>query len=240
MTGVDVSLGFTLGLVGSLHCTQMCGPIVLAYSLPLGAQSRLRQVAAHAAYNAGRVLTYAMLGAIAGALGGGLTELGHIAGIFNTAAVVAGTVMVLAGIWMTGVVPTPRLIRRISSAPGASWTQTVARYLRSPSPLSKLAMGIVLGFMPCGLIYAALLKAVETGTPAAGALTMAAFGAGTAGALVATGMFSGVIARVMARAGRWLPAAGVVTLGIFLVWRGLAGVAPQVDCPFHPGMKLTP
>jgi hypothetical protein len=236
VTGLDLSLGFMLGLVGSVHCVQMCGPIVLAYSLPLGGDWRGRQFLAHAAYNAGRILTYSALGAVAGALGGAAAAVVPIAGMFNTAALAAGVLMILGGIWMTGLVPIPRFLQSFA-VPSARWTQATARFLRSPAPASKLAMGALLGFMPCGLIYAALLKAVETGAALNGALTMAAFGVGTAGALVVTGVFSGAIGGWLRRAGTWLPAAGVILLGAFLVWRGVMNVSPQ-SCPVHKGMII--
>ena len=86
MTPVEFSLVFVLGLVGSLHCLQMCGPIVLAYSLPL---DRARAGRAHLQYNAGRILTYVALGAVAGAAGRGIGLLGQMAGLASGARVVA-------------------------------------------------------------------------------------------------------------------------------------------------------
>ena len=72
---LELGLMFALGLVGSLHCVQMCGPIVLAFSLPLNRPDALR---ANLGYNAGRILTYAFLGALAGSVGGGIGMLGRL------------------------------------------------------------------------------------------------------------------------------------------------------------------
>src|SRR5260370_37068455 len=74
---LELGLVFILGLGSSLHCVQMCGPIVLAFSLPLSRPEALR---AQVHYNAGRILTFAALGALAGALGGGIGLLGRMAG----------------------------------------------------------------------------------------------------------------------------------------------------------------
>ena len=88
---LELGLIFILGLVSSLHCVQMCGPIVLAFSLPLSRSQALR---AQLHYNAGRILTYAALGALAGALGGGIGLLGRLAGLASGARVFAGSAMI--------------------------------------------------------------------------------------------------------------------------------------------------
>ena len=86
MTIIDTSVGFGLGLIGSIHCAQMCGPVVLAYSMAMGPQPPARMALAHGSYNAGRILTYSALGAVAGALGHAMCLAGKLAGIENTAA----------------------------------------------------------------------------------------------------------------------------------------------------------
>src|ERR1039457_5915089 len=103
----ELGLVFVLGLVSSLHCVQMCGPIVLAFSLPLSRPEALR---AHVQYNAGRILTYALLGALAGAVGGGIGMLGRLAGLASGARVFAGCAMIVAGILMVGLLPSSGLV----------------------------------------------------------------------------------------------------------------------------------
>jgi sulfite exporter TauE/SafE len=91
----------------------------------------------------------------------------------------------------------------------------------------------VLGFLPCGLVYAALLKAVETGTALAGALTMLAFGLGTAGALLTMGLASSMVGL---RLGRWssiLSAASIALMGAILLWRGLSGAPAPMGHVHH-------
>jgi uncharacterized protein len=227
MSITDLSVAFTLGLVGSIHCVQMCGPLVLAYSLPLSSAARSRQVVAHASYNLGRIATYTLLGAIAGAAGGAVGVLGRTSGIFNVTALVAGALILLVGISMTGVFRLPAPTRGLLAV-GPRISRLSARFLRSAAPGAKVTMGLLLGFMPCGLLYAALFKAVEGGTAARGALSMLAFGLGTAAALVATGLFSGTVAGWL---GRWtarLPAAAVLMTGAFLLWRGWKAVGPAM------------
>jgi len=199
---LDLTLVFVLGLVSSLHCVQMCGPIVLAFSLPLPPGARLR---ANLGYNAGRILTYALLGAIAGATGGGISKL---AGLASGARIFAGIAMIVAGLLMVAHLPTTGLV--------SIQTKAIGRRLLAPH---KFTLGMSLGFLPCGLIYAALLKAVDTGSPMQGALTMLAFGAGTAIALLTLGAASAFV-----RFPRWsnrFAAACIVAAGVALVWRGI-------------------
>ena len=205
---------FALGLLGSLHCVQMCGPIVLAFSLPLNRSDALR---ANLGYNAGRILTYAVLGALAGAVGGGIGMLGRLAGLASGARVFAGTAMILAGILMIGLLPSNGLVTIQKHGVTARFRALVGRRLLAPN--GKFTLGLTLGFLPCGLVYAALLKAVDSGSALWGAGTMLAFGAGTAVALLSIGAASSFL-----RLPRWsnrLAAVFMMLAGALLIWRGL-------------------
>jgi sulfite exporter TauE/SafE len=169
---------------------------------------------AHLAYNAGRIATYTFLGAIAGATGG-LVSTAFERG----ASLVAGTAMILAALLMWG-----RIASRwpISNRPSLITIKS-ANLLKSPSPATKLPLGLLLGFMPCGLIYAALLKAVDTGSALNGAQTMLLFGLGTSGALLAIGLFSSAITARFGRYANTFATISVMLLGILLIARGLGG-----------------
>ena len=205
---LDFGIMFLLGLVSSLHCLQMCGPIVLAYSVSL--RNPRQMMAAHAAYNAGRILTYVMLGVLAGAAGSGIGMLGRMAGLASGARIVSGAGMILMGLVM--VAPRKSLIQ----------IKAPSRWFTARRPLSKFPLGLALGFLPCGLIYAALIKAMDSGSALAGGLTMLAFGLGTAVALFAMGVASSFAG---ARLGAWsnrLAAVSVTIFGVVLLWRGIA------------------
>jgi sulfite exporter TauE/SafE len=221
VTPVEFSAIFVLGLMSSLHCVQMCGPIVLSYSLPLAKAARRQEMlVAHAAYNLGRITTYAALGAVAGVAGGGLNIVSRAAGVANGARICAGLALIVTAVLISGALPQAGLVR---IGPVGGLSRVAGRILLSPRPLSKLPLGLVLGLLPCGLVYAALLKSVETGTAAGGALTMVAFGLGTAFALTSFGIASSVAG---IRLGRWSNAvstAGVALMGVFLIWSGLTG-----------------
>ncbi|MBK9315439.1 MAG: sulfite exporter TauE/SafE family protein [Acidobacteria bacterium] len=221
MTALDFSIIFSFGLLSSLHCIQMCGPIVLSYSLPLQDRAGFKLLPAHLAYNAGRIITYSALGAVAGLAGQSLGVAGQLAGIENFTAIIAGILMLLAGLFMLDLIPFEQLrhfdLLRITSG----FLKPLGNQISSPSPRSKFILGLMLGFLPCGLIYAALLKAMATGTAFSGAITMTAFGTGTSGALLMIGVFSGIITRRLSQLGSRLAAVSVVLLGLLMIIRGI-------------------
>jgi uncharacterized protein len=221
MSPLEFSAIFSVGLVSGMHCVGMCGPIVLSYSLGM----RQGRLAAHAAYNGGRILTYMFLGALAGTAGHGLGLLGRMAGMASGARIAAGAAMIVAGALL---VRTSSPLVRIQSG-GIGGIGIIGRFsaamgslIRGPRASGKFALGLALGFLPCGLIYAALLKAIDSAGAVAGGLTMLAFGLGTAVALGAVGAASSFAGL---RLGRWsnrLAAASVMAFGAILLWRGLA------------------
>jgi sulfite exporter TauE/SafE len=218
MSFVEFSLVFAFGLAASLHCVQMCGPIVISYSVSLKRDMML----AHLSYNAGRVMTYSALGALAGAAGSGIGMLGKMAGLASAARLLAGVAMVITGILMLRVLPRKVLVQVERRGAMALFSKSIGRLLVSSRALGKFGLGLMLGFLPCGLIYGALLKAVETARPLAGAFTMAAFGMGTAVALLAMGMASSFAGLRMGAWGNRLAGASILTAGAILVWRGFA------------------
>ena len=140
--------------------------------------------------------------------------------------------MVVAGVLMLGLLPRGGLVQ--VRLPGR-FSKSVGKLLMSQAPASKFYLGLGLGFLPCGLLYAALLKAMSAGTALAGAASMLAFGLGTAGALVGLGAFSTAIT---SRLGRWsnvLAAAGVILVGAILMWKGYAAQPHRMLGHVHHG-----
>ncbi|HXJ88394.1 MAG TPA: sulfite exporter TauE/SafE family protein [Candidatus Binatia bacterium] len=227
MTPIDFGIMFVLGLVSSLHCVQMCGPIVLAYSVALeSAQSPAipSLLQNHIAYHTGRILTYSALGALAGVVGAMLGVVGRLAGFGQILAVVAGGLMILVGLSLFGLIPASIIQSKLFRVPSSIF-RSIGKLLSTPGLKNRFALGLALGFLPCGLIYAALLKATASGSALGGALAMLAFGLGTSGALLVLGLFSSAIRIRLNRWGRQLAAVGVTMMGILLVWRG---TTPQV------------
>ena len=226
MTAIEIWVVFTLGLISSLHCVQMCGPIVLSYSVALDQAKRSAGrapssfVFGHLAYNAGRILTYSALGAAAGLAGKTVGLVGRLAGITSALAIVGGVLMLIAGLVMFGAFPAVRVFGGNFFRITSGFVRPLSKLIASASVGSRFLLGLALGLLPCGLIYAALLRALATGSAFWGAATMAAFGVGTAGALLVVGVFSSAIRGRLNRWGTQLAAVGVMAMGALLIVRG--------------------
>ena len=197
-TGPGLFLGmFLAGLAGSpLHCGPMCGPFVLGQAadrlaaMPaarLCEMSRLR-AGLLAPYHVGRLATYAALGVLAGSLGA-VPGLGRLAGLLLLLGALAFLVQGMARL-------APGLARRLgrflppsgrAPARWMAWIAATARRIDRRRWGGGLLLGLVLGFLPCGFLYAGLAIAAGAGGPERGGLAMLAFGAGTIPALVAIG-----------------------------------------------------
>jgi hypothetical protein len=212
-------LGFlTLGLLGGLgHCVGMCSPFVLFVSrryVPAGG-ARAAVVAAQLWYTTGRIVTYAALGAAAGALGGVVELAGGLVGFQRAASVVAGSVLV---VW--ALVALSDLVPRRGTG-GALFTR-VAGVLKGRVPGHPFATGLFLGLLPCGLLYSALIAAAARGGPAEGATALALFGLGTAPALLGVSVADELLARNRAFVNR-ISQVFLLVMGIWFLWIGLAG-----------------
>jgi sulfite exporter TauE/SafE len=203
----------------------MCGPLVLTYSLPLGSKKFSKQVFAHIAYNSGRIITYGFLGAIAGFLGTTISFVGKLAGIENILMIVAGILMFIAGLLMLDILPSKSLQKFNPLLYTSKFIKPLGSKMSSTSISSKFTLGLILGFIPCGLIYAALLKAMATGSVFAGSLTMVAFGSGTAISLLGIGIFSTAFNFKLNRWGNKLASISILLLGLLMVYRGVMPLA---------------
>lgn len=173
------------GLIGSLvHCGGMCGPLVLAQvmartgAVPAGPGAELRRLAGAALlpYHFGRVLTYAALGAGAGMVAGLVRDLP----LFRWVAV---ALLLLAAV-LLGLQAWPRR-RRDGFAESLTGLDRLARPLfAAPTGGRGFLLGLLLGFLPCGMVYAALAAAAATGDPLLAAAAMLAFGLGTMPVLI--------------------------------------------------------
>ena len=212
-------LGFlTLGLLGGFgHCVGMCSPFVLFVSRRYGPLEGRRRaaLAAQLWYTAGRVITYAALGAIAGALGGVVELAGTLLGVQRAAAVVAGGVLV---VW--ALVALSDLVPRLDT--GGSLFARVAGRLKGRVPGHPFAIGLFLGLLPCGLLYSAIIAAVARGGPLEGAAALALFGVGTAPALLGVSLADELLARRRVFVNR-LSQVFLLVMGAWFLWTGLAG-----------------
>ena len=221
---------FVLGFIGSLHCLGMCGPIVLV--LPRDAQSGLRFFFGRLAYVLGKAVTYGMMGIVVGLIG----QAFLLAGFQQWLGIITGSLMILS------VLVPGRIVNRLlpfkgNSAMANAVKQSLGKLLARGSGASLFAIGLLNGFLPCGLVYTALAAAMTGGTSAAGALFMFVFGIGTAPALIAFSYAEHLLsATARIRLARFLPV-GVVLLGLFFILRGaslgIPFLSPKMNAMHH-------
>ena len=219
MTQTVDLLGFlTLGLLGGFgHCVGMCSPFVLfvsrRYTPPDG--DHRAAFGAQGWYHAGRVVTYAVLGALAGALGGVVERAGALFGLQRAASVVAGGALVL---W--ALVALSDLAPRFGA--GGNLFSRVAGVLKGRVPGHPFATGLFLGLLPCGFLYAALVAAVARGGAFEGGAALTLFGLGTAPALLGVSVADQLLARNRALINR-LSQVFLLAMGLWFLWTGFAG-----------------
>jgi sulfite exporter TauE/SafE len=180
---------FLASLVGSLHCVGMCGPFVAFYSGSDGSGGT-RRLLSHGSYSAGRLVTYAIIGLAAGAVGAALDVAGSLAGLQRIAAILAGITMISWGVLALLQIRGVRIFKH------GSGNGRIAKALRrgfslvsdKPPLVRAGVVGLLSGFLPCGWLWAFVVTAVGTGSALKGAAVLAAFWAGTVPALVAVGL----------------------------------------------------
>lgn len=210
------------GLISSLHCIGMCGPIALM--LPLDHHNPTRKALQIMTYHLGRMTSYATLGFIFGSLGQGL----YLAGIQQELSIVAGIAILILVVIPEGVLARYSFSQPLYRAVGAIKAR-LGLQLRKKGFDAIYLLGLFNGFLPCGLVYAALFGAVTVQNPLGGALYMAVFGLGTAplmSALVYVQTFFTVPIRNKVR--KFIPWATAV-IAILFILRGLGLGIPYVS-----------
>lgn len=235
-----LALAFTTGLVVSPHCVGMCGGFVAAYSLPIARRQagaggvvrvfKPRLLAAHLLYNAGRLTTYALIGGLMGLLGSFVEVSGRLLGVQGLASILAGAFMILLGLSLGHWLPRVRWLQ-------PAWTGGLRRLVEAGERLasrssglgSYLSLGLLLGLMPCGPLYAMQIGAAGTGGWPQGALTLLAFGLGTVPALFGVGLLSTILGGQLPHQVFKVAAILVIVLGVLTLMRGLAmlGLVPH-------------
>jgi sulfite exporter TauE/SafE len=220
---MDYGTAFFLGLVGSLHCAGMCGPLALA--LPAARAQGPSFVAGRLAYNLGRVLTYCALGLVFGLAGRTLL----LAGLQRSLSIGLG-ILLLAGLVASRRIG---LAAPVSRLVGFLKTRMSGLLHRRSLP-ALAALGLLNGFLPCGLVYVACAGAAATSGILAGALYMAAFGAGTVPMMLAIGLSQRLVPPAWRlKLARAVPVS-VCLLGALLILRGMSLGIPYVSPQLGP------
>ncbi len=217
-----LSTAILVGLLGSLHCLGMCAPIT--WAVPGNKQKRWRWLGGRLVYNSGRVITYAGLGLIAGLVGSTFSMAGWQQGL----SIGAGALMLLGVLFFGMEVPDKALLKPLSKL--VLWVkQGIGGLLAKKGFRAQLALGMLNGLLPCGLVYAALIAALSMGTVQGGVLYMTLFGLGTFPMMLAAAFFGKVIGqKFKQRIWNFAPKM-VAIVGILFILRGLNLGIPYVS-----------
>lgn len=214
---------FLTGLLGGVHCAGMCGGIVAA----LSGQAGPERWPLHLSYSLGRIASYGLAGALAGAVGSLGLLLDGVLPVQIALYVLANLMLVLLGLYLAGVSGVAAGLERVGVR---LWKliQPLTRGLLPADTLPRaLALGVLWGWLPCGLVYGILLTAVLAGDPLNGAAIMLAFGLGT----LPNVLFAGLAWRRVSGVARARPvrvAAGGLVLGF-----GVYGLANAASLSQH-------
>ncbi|MDR0776211.1 MAG: sulfite exporter TauE/SafE family protein [Azonexus sp.] len=174
---------FLVGLLGGTHCVGMCGGIVGALSL--GAPGRWRL---HLAYNIGRIASYAVAGAVVGTLGAASLGFDGQVPVRLALYLLANLMLVALGFYLLGVSRALAFTERAGQRLWRRLQPLTRRFLPARSVAQAFPLGLLWGWLPCGLVYSALASALTASSAGRGALLMLAFGLGTLPNLLLAGM----------------------------------------------------
>jgi hypothetical protein len=220
---ITLLAAFLVGLLGSSHCLGMCGGIVSA--LTLGAQPRQRSFLSILpyllSYNTGRLLSYAVAGALVGALGAGLAMTGELRAV---ARYVSAGFMIALGLYIAGWWPG---LQQLEKWGGVLWRRIEPlsrRLLPVNRPGKAFVIGTLWGWLPCGMVYSVLAWSLTAGSAQQGALLMLAFGLGTLPMLLAVGAAAGMLSRFVRRRGvRQVAGLSLLLFGVVMLVAQPAG-----------------
>ena len=213
---------FILGLLGSLHCVGMCGPI--AFMLPVDRSNSFKKVSQIAIYHFGRLLSYSLIGLVFGLLGKSF----YLFGIQQQLSIIIGILMIIIVILPHKVIgkynlskPLYRIISKVKSSLGKA--------LKKKTADTFLTIGFLNGFLPCGLVYMAVFGSIATGSLLEGSLYMILFGLGTI-PLMTTAIYLGKFlnSTIKQRIQKAIPVF-VVVIGVLFILRGLGLGIPYIS-----------
>jgi sulfite exporter TauE/SafE len=213
---------FILGLLGSFHCIGMCGPI--AFALPLDRSSKSKMLFQTFLYHIGRLLTYSLIGVLFGLIGRGL----FLSGIQQRLSILMGIIMIASVTIPVKVFNRFQITKPLYKVVGTV-KQQLGLYLNKRSNKSIFLIGFFNGFLPCGLVYMALIGAVASSNILLGASYMFLFGIGTI-PMMTLAVYAGNILKLSLRnkIQKAIPVF-VVIIGLLFILRGLGLGIPYIS-----------
>lgn len=210
--------GFVLGFAGSFHCACMCGGIATGAVMLIDPKNPRDRLTALVTLQAGRIMFYALAGAIFAGVAGMTIMPSLTAGTYKIAQWLSAATLMWVGLSMAGLLPRLAMPAGQSQSALATAATRVLGPMRGHPRLMPLALGATWGMTPCPMVYAALIPAALTGSIAGGAAWMLGFGLGTVPAVLGTALGLTALTRIR----RWRGAE--VVAGLAVAAFGLASV----------------
>jgi sulfite exporter TauE/SafE len=216
-----IASGFGIGLLGSLHCVGMCGPLALA--LPTGRMIQIDRILAIIFYNSGRAITYALMGTLIG-----------IAGRSVAFFWAQQWVSVLSGVLILFYFISNYTSFQIHFKPFRQIQESIkngiGRHIHSRlNAPSYFIVGLLNGLLPCGLVYVAIAAALSAGSIAASTAFMFAFGLGTMPAMMTLMLLKGRLKPILSTSFNKVLPTFLIIVGVLLVLRGSGLEIPFVS-----------
>ncbi len=205
---------FLLGLLGGTHCVGMCGGIVSALTVQLPSARTAWPI--HLGYNAGRITSYVIAGAFMGAMGSVGMLLEHLLPVQLGLYVAANFMLVAMGAYLIGVTRALSFAERGGQMLWQYIQPLTRRFLPTRSVTQAIPLGMIWGWLPCGLVYSVLSVALLSGSAARGAATLLAFGLGTLPNLLLAGVLLARFRSFVQR--RWVRLGSGLLVMVFGVW----------------------
>ena len=216
MLELSLMSAFLVGLLGGGHCVGMCGGIVSAVSMHLPPHKT--KLPFLLAYNTGRILSYSLAGAIAGLVGASSFFLQHVLPVQHVLYGISSLMLIALGLYLAGIW---HGVTYLEAAGKVIW-KTLQPYSKRYIPVQNFKqafiLGILWGWLPCGLVYSVLIAAIATGNAINGGLLLLAFAVGTLPTLIAMGMAAVKLKTVLQNI--WVRRVS----GLLVLWFGLTGL----------------
>ncbi len=207
-------IGFFMGLLGSVHCIGMCGPLVMA--LPISHRSNFQKIVTLFLYHAGKIMSYAILGLLFGLFGSQLP----VFGVQRNISVIIGITMLLYGIYVFVLKPKYLQLGSFNTVYNFI-VKCLSKLFKSKYMVSFFFIGMLNGLLPCGMVYLALSSAMATQNLLQGGLLMVFFGMGTVPALMMVAIGGQFMGFTFRRKIQTLLPVFIFSMGVLLILRGL-------------------
>jgi sulfite exporter TauE/SafE len=227
-------IGFLMGLIGSVHCIGMCGPLVMA--LPISGQSNFHKWVSILLYHFGKISSYTVLGIFLGLFGSSLP----LFGVQENLSIVMGSIMLLYVLYV--------FVLRCNWAPSFFKSNIIYTIIikkmgslfKSKKSSSFYLIGFLNGLLPCGMVYVALTSAIATQSLVQGGMMMAFFGLGTMPALIMVAIGGQYMGRTVRTKLQSLVPVFIFSMGILLILRGLNLGIPYLSPQIGVGATAVP